>query len=187
MGLFDKVSKAAGNLGKSALSSAANIGSTAAVAVQEQQELAMFKAEVNVINQELDSSYAQIGRKYVEYVLDSGDMPGIDVSDILKLIDPKISKKQELEIKIVELEKQIKSKNILRAKQAVEEEFLAEKIKLDKALAMDVLSQDEYDIKIAIAKKRVDNYEAIRKVEQQADMGLITKEEKEQKIKAFTE
>ena len=47
---------------------------------------------------------------------------------------------------------------------------------------MDVITQDDYDIKIAIAKKKVDNFELIRKVEQQAEMGLITKEEKAQKI-----
>ena len=52
---------------------------------------------------------------------------------------------------------------------------------------MDVISQDEYEIKIAIAKKKVDNFELIRKVEQQAEMGIITKEEKAHKIKELTE
>lgn len=187
MGLFDKVTKTAVNIGNSVKSTAVNIGSNAAVATQEQSELVALKSQVNVIDQELDSSYVQIGRKYVDYVLDSGEMPGIDVSDILKLIDPKISKKQELEQQIIKLEKEIKEKGVLREKQQAEEEFLAEKGKLDKALAMDVISQDEYEIKIAIAKKKVDNFEAIRKIEQQAEMGIITKEEKAQKIKGLTE
>jgi len=185
MGLFDKVTKTASNIGGSVLKSASNVGSSAAVAAQEQSELVALKSQINVIEQELNSSYIQIGRKYVDYVIASGDMPGIDVSDILKLIDPKISKKQELEKKIIELEKEIKSKNVLREKQQAEEEFLAEKAKLDKALGMDLLSQEEYDQKIAQIRKKVDNFEAIRKIEQQADMGLITKEEKEQKIAAL--
>lgn len=182
MGLFDKVSKTASNVGKSVAKSATNIGSSASVAAQEQSELIALKSQINVIDQELNSSYIQIGRKYVDYVVESGDMPGIDVSDILKLIDPKLTKKQELEKKIVELEKEIKSKNVLREKQQAEEEFLAEKSKLDKALAMDVITQDDYDVKLAIARKKVDNFELIRKIEQQAEMGLITKEEKAQKI-----
>lgn len=42
-------------------------------------------------------------------------------------------------------------------------------------------------VKLAKAKKKVDNFETIRKVQQQYDMGLITKEEKEAKIKELTE
>lgn len=182
MGLFDKVTKTASNIGGSVVKTAANVGSSASVAAQEQSELVALKSQINVIEQELNSSYVQIGRKYVDYVIESGDMPGIDVSDILKLIDPKLTKKQELEKQIIELEKEIKSKNVLREKQQAEEEFLAEKAKLDKALAMDVITQDDYDVKLAIAKKKVDNFEQIRKIEQQCDMGLITKEEKAQKI-----
>ncbi len=182
MGLFDKVTQAASNIGGSVIKTATNVGAGAAVVAQEQSELLALKSQINVIEQELNSSYIQIGRKYVDYVIESGDMPGIDVSDILKLIDPKMTKKQELEKQVIELEKEIKSKTVLREKQQAEEEFLAEKAKLDKALAMDVISQDDYDVKLAIARRKVDNFEAIRKIEQQAEMGLITKEEKAQKI-----
>ena len=185
MGLFDKVTKTVSNVGNSVAKTAVTVGSNATVTAQEQSELVALKSQVNVIEQELNSSYIQIGRKYVDYVIESGDMPGIDVSDILKLIDPKMTKKQELEQKIIELEKEIKQKNVLREKQQAEEEFLAEKNKLDKALGMDVISQEEYDIKLAAARKKVDNFEAVRKIEQQAEMGLITKEEKAQKIEAL--
>lgn len=49
------------------------------------------------------------------------------------------------------------------------------------------MSQSEYEVKLAIAKKKYDNFEEIRKVQQLADMNLITKEEKEAKIKERTE
>ena len=186
MGLFDKVTKTATTIGKSALGTAANVGSTIGVAAQDQSELTSLKMQVNVIEQELDASYVQIGRKYVDYVLASGEMPGIDVSDILKLMDPKLEQKQKLEQEIIELEKKIKNSGVLREKQAVEEAFLAEKAKLDKALAMDILSQEDYDAKLAVAKKKVDNFEAIRKVEQQYDMKLISKEERDAKIAELT-
>lgn len=187
MGLFDKVTKTATNIGKSAMSSVANVGSTVGVAAQDQSELAALKMQVNVIEQELESSYVQIGRKYVDYVIESGEMPGIDVSDILKLIDPKLAKKDELKQQIIELEKKIKDNAVLREKQMAEETYLAEKEKLDKALAMDILSKDDYDVKLAIAKKKVDNFELIRKIEQQYDMKLITKEERDAKIKELSE
>lgn len=187
MAFFDKVTKAASNLGKSAISTASNVGSTVGVAAQDQSELTSLKMQVNVIEQELDASYVQIGRRYVDHVIATGEMPGIDVSDLLKLMDPKLTQKEELEKKIIELEKKIKNNAVLREKQAAEAEFLQEKAKLDKALAMDILSQEEYEIKLAAAKKKVDNFEAIRKVEQQYDMKLLTREERDAKIKALTE
>ena len=187
MGLFDKVSKVTRSVGNSISSTAGKVGSSAAVAAQEQTELVALKSQLNVIGQELDASYVQIGRKYVEYVIASNEMPGIDVSDTLKLMEPKMTKKMELEQQIIQLEKEIKQKDILREKTKAEEEFLAEKQKLDKALGMELLSQEEYDAKVAVARKKVDNFEAIRKVEQQAEMGLITNEEKAEKIKLLTE
>ena len=178
MAFFDKLTQTASNVGKNVASSAAKVGSSAAVAAQEQTELAQLKSQVNVINQELDAFYVQIGRRYIDYVLETGDMPGIDASDLLKLMDPKMTKKKELEQQIIELEKE---------KQQAEETYLAEKAKLDKALAMELMSQSEYEVKLAIAKKKYDNFEEIRKVQQLADMNLITKEEKEAKIKELTE
>lgn len=186
MALFDKVTKAANNIGKSVLNSAVTVGSSVGAAAQDQSELASLKMQINVIQQELDSSYVQIGRRYVEYVLESGEMPGIDVMDILKLMDPKLTQKKELEEQVVALEKKIKDNAVLREKQAAEDAFLKEKERLDKALAMDIVSKDEYDVKIAIAKKRVDNFEAIRRVEAQYDMKLISKEEYDAKIAELT-
>ena len=187
MALFDKISKTASSVGKSVINTTANVGSSVGVAAQDQSELAALKMQVNVIDQELESSYTQIGRRYVDYVIASGEMPGIDVADILKLIDPKLTQKQELEEKIIALEKKIKDNAVVREKQAAEEEYLQEKAKLDKALAMDVIDQAEYDAKLACAKKKVDNFEAIRKVQAQYDMKLITKDERDAKIKALSE
>ena len=187
MAFFDKLTQTASNVGKNVASSAAKVGSSATVVAQEQTELVQLKSQVNVINQELDSLYVQIGRRYVDHVLETGDMPGIDVSDLLKLMDPKMTKKKELEEEIIKLEKEIKNKSILREKQQAEADYLAEKAKLDKALAMELMSQDDYNEKLAVAKKKYDNFEEIRKVQQLADMNLISKEEKEAKIKELTE
>ena len=187
MGLFDKVTQTAGNVGKGIITSTAKVGSSVTTATQEQTELISLKSQVNVINQELEASYVQIGRKFVDYVLETGEMPGVDVSDILKLIDPKLTKKKELEQEIIKLEKEIKNKAVLKEKQQAESAYLEEKNKLDKALAMDIISQEDYDAKIAVARKKVDNFEEIRRVNQQYDMKLITKEERDEKLKLLTE
>lgn len=187
MGLFDKALKTATNIGKSAANTAVSVGSNVGVSVQDNSELAALKMQVNTIEQELDSSYNMIGRKYVDYILASGDIGPVDVSDVLKLMDPKITKKQELEAQIVELEKKIKDQAVLREKQMAEQEFLDEKSKLDKALQMDVMTQDEYNLKLAAAQKKYDNFEEIRRIEAQCDMGIITKAEKEAKIAALFE
>lgn len=183
MAFFDKITKTASAIGKSA----ANVGSKVSTSAQDHSELVGLKSQVNVIEQELVASYVQIGRKYVDYVIASGEMPGIDVSDLLKLMDPKLEQKAELEKKIIELEKKIKNNAVLRDKQAAEEVFLQEKARLDKALAMDIISQEEYDAKLAVAQKKLDNFEAMRKVEQQYDMKLITKEERDAKIQELSQ
>ena len=186
MGLFDKVSQAGKNLasstGQAVGKAAVSVGSSAATTAKEQGELAGLKAEITVIEKELDASYSMIGKKYVDYVAVSGEMPGIDVSDILKMMDPKLERKQELQAKIIELEKRIKEKDLLRDKQAAEQEYIAGKEKLDKALAMGVLDQSDYDQKLAELAKKRDNFEIMRKLDQQVQMGIITEEEKNAKL-----
>ena len=113
-------------------------------------------------------------------------MGGLDVTDLLTMMDPKLTRKQELEAQLIELEKRMKQNAVLRDKAKAEEEFQEEKTKLDRALAMDVISQDEYNYKISVARKKVDNFEEIRRIEQQCEMGIITNEEKNAKIEALT-
>ena len=123
-----------------------------------------------------------VGRKFVEYVAETQEMPGIDVSDILKWIDPKVTRKKELEAEVIEVEKRNKEQKLLREKQQAEQDFINEKEKLDKALAMEIIDEDIYNSKLSAQKKKLDNFEAIRKLELQVDMGIITEEEKNAKL-----
>ena len=187
MGFFDKVTQTATILGKNLVDTAVNFSASINVAEQEQTELNQLKAQKNVVEQELDSLYTQIGRRYIDYVIKTGDLAGIDTEDLIKLMNPKLAKKKEIEARMVALEKEIKEQTILREKQMAEEEFLAEKNKLDKALEMDILTQDEYVARIMTARKKMDNFEQIRRIKQQKEMGLITYEEMEAKLKILTE
>lgn len=111
--------------------------------------------------------------------------PVFDVSDFLMIIRQDQAKKKELEDQLAEVEKRAKQNALIREKTKAEEAFEQEKGVLDKALAMEILSKEEYEQKLNIAKKKVENFEEIKKIEQQFEMGIITKEEKDEKIDAL--
>ena len=116
---------------------------------------------------------------------DEDEEPVFDVSDFLTIIKQDQAKKKELENQLAEVEKRAKQNTLLREKTKAEESFEQEKGVLDKALAMDIISKEEYEQKLNIARKKVENFEEIKKIEQQFEMGIITKEEKDEKINAI--
>ena len=116
---------------------------------------------------------------------DEDEGPVFDVSDFLTIIKQDQAKKKELENQLAEVEKRAKQNTLLREKTKAEESFEQEKGVLDKALAMEIISKEEYEQKLNIAKKKVENFEEIKKIEQQFEMGIITKEEKDEKINAI--
>lgn len=120
-----------------------------------------------------------------EEAADEDEEPVFDVSDFLTIIKQDQAKKKELENQLAEVEKRAKQNTLLREKTKAEESFEQEKGVLDKALAMEIISKEEYEQKRNIARKKVENFEEIKKIEQQFEMGIITKEEKDEKINAI--
>lgn len=120
-----------------------------------------------------------------EAAADEDEEPVFDVSDFLTIIKQDQAKKKELENQLAEVEKRAKQNTLLREKTKAEESFEQEKGVLDKALAMEIISKEEYEQKLNIARKKVENFEEIKKIEQQFEMGIITKEEKDEKINAI--
>lgn len=116
---------------------------------------------------------------------DEDEEPVFDVSDFLTIIKQDQAKKKELENQLAEVEKRAKQNTLLRERTKAEESFEQEKGVLDKALAMEIISKEEYEQKLNIARKKVENFEEIKKIEQQFEMGIITKEEKDEKINAI--
>lgn len=116
---------------------------------------------------------------------DEDEEPVFDVSDFLTIIRQDQAKKKELEDQLAEVEKRAKQNALIREKTKAEEAFEQEKGVLDKALGMEILSKEEYEQKLNIARKKVENFEEIKKIEQQFEMGIITKEEKDEKINAL--
>ena len=120
-----------------------------------------------------------------EEAADEDEESVFDVSDLLTIIKQDQAKKMELENQLAEVEKRAKQNTLLREKTKAEESFEQEKGVLDKALAMEIISKEEYEQKLNIARKKVENFEEIKKIEQQFEMGIITKEEKDEKINAI--
>lgn len=183
MGVFDKLISTIDSVATNAIVGGNEVNS--AVEKQDSLELKKLNDQAEVIKQELDASYAQIGRKYVDFIKLNPNEGCINIIDILKFMNPKMEQLDEIKRQIVALEKRMKDSAILREKQQIEQEFLAEKEKLDKALAMDVLTQNEYDQRISIIKKKVDNFEEIRRIEKQYEMNLINNDEKQARINAL--
>ena len=185
MGLFDNVKKtakvAAGSMGSAASATYNN----AAVVKQAQGEINALQREINAIQTELENAYTQIGRKYVDYVLNTKEIPEIGAGDVLAVVDTKLTRKDELNAQLIEKQKRLNDQFDMQEKAQLEAEFAAEKEKLDRALAMAVMDQAEYDAKIKQLRGRIDHFDEIKKINTQKEMGLITAQERDVKIAAL--
>lgn len=158
----------------------------AAEATESSEVIDEVKAEdtAETIDEEKEVSEEPAEDKVAEES-DEDEEPVFDVSDFLTIIKQDQAKKKELENQLAEVEKRAKQNTLLREKTKAEESFEQEKGVLDKALAMEIISKEEYEQKLNIARKKVENFEEIKKIEQQFEMGIITKEEKDEKINAI--
>jgi len=182
MGMFGKMKSAAGAVGNATASAAATATGTVVTSAKENAKIAGINGELATIENQLNNAYEQIGKKYVEVAMSTGEVPDIGIMDILNSIEPKLDKKSKLEQERNEIEKELKDQLIMTEKAAATREFEAEKAKLDKALGMEVVSQEEYDQKISVAQKKLDSFAEVRRLDEQLSMGIITKKEHTTKI-----
>lgn len=183
MDMFEKASKTAKNVGENVISSAKSIGTSLYSFTKEQSELTSLNVQKSVIEKKLEDSYAEIGKRYVAYISECTGATIFDVNDILDAMSPELEKLNDVKAQIAEKEVQIKQAGEERTQKKAQDEFDAEKSKLDKALEMDIITQEEYDAKLAKAQRKIDNYDKLRKIDMQLEMGIITKEEYEEKVK----
>lgn len=186
MGLFDNLKAATKVTTETIGKAATNAVNTVVTASKENAKINTIKTQLAAINGELDAAYKQIGEKYVEYVLKTNEMPGIDVEDILKIMEPKLEKRNELNAELVEIEKRLKDQVILQEKAQLEEEYKKQKEALDKALSMAIISQEDYDLKLEQYRKKVDNFEEVRNVKKLYELGIISYEELQVKLRELS-
>ena len=146
---------------------------------------AIDEVKAEAADETIDEVNAEDPAETIDEEKEVSEEPVFDVSDFLTIIKQDQAKKKELENQLAEVEKRAKQNTLLREKTKAEESFEQEKGVLDKALAMEIISKEEYEQKLNIARKKVENFEEIKKIEQQFEMGIITKEEKDEKINAI--
>lgn len=178
MGLFDNIKVLTNNVSKNVSVLADNV----AVAAKETQKINSMKKEVSILDAEINKAYTEIGRKLVEHILATNEMPNIDIKDTLNILDVKMTKKTEIKNAIIEIEKAKKDQLILHEKERAMETYLKEKEKLDNALAMNVITTDEYNKKILPHQNKITYFDEIKNIEQQYSMSIISFEEKNDKI-----
>ena len=182
MDLFDKAAKVAQDVGETVINSAKSVGDYLKFTNSEQRDYAGLKVQLNKVDKELESFYAEIGKRYVDYVNAPASPDAFNVDDIITQMEPLLSLKAETELKISEKEQAIRDAEKEKARAKAQERFEAESKRLENALAMDILTVDEYNEKIAVAKKKYQYYDILRKYEMQFNMQIITKEEYEAKV-----
>ncbi len=173
------------NVGGSVLNSAKNIGNSLYNSTKEQSELASLNVQKSVIERKLNDSYEEIGRRYVEYIEKCEGETAFEVSDVLEKMKPELEKLAEVKGLIVEKELQIKQNGEEKARKKAQDEFDAETAKLDRAIELDIISEEEYQEKLAYAERKLENYEMLRKIEMQLKMGIITREEYKEKVNSI--
>jgi len=182
MGFFNKMKTQASNIGNAVGDTLGQVAGNTVVSSKENAKLVGIKSEIASIDGELEIAYKEIGKKYIDHVANTGEYFEIGVKNILEQIDPKLTKKEELESELIEIEKKLHDQLIMQEKAIFQREFDEEKAKLDKAYKMDIISKDEYEAKLSKAKAKLDNFEEIRKVKKQYEMNLITEEEMNKKL-----
>lgn len=187
MDIFDKAARAARRVGNNVASAASSVGYTLGAVTQEQSELAGLKLQRVAIDKKLEGLYAEIGRKYIAYTEKCETDIAFDVSEVMEDMKPELEKLNSINQKISELEEQIKENNLERERKKAQDQFDAEKKKLDTALSMDIITLEEYDEKITKAQKRLDNFDLIRKIDLQYEMNIISKSEHDEKIRQILE
>ena len=183
MDFFDKATRVAKNVGDNVKNSAKTVYNS----TKEQSELAGLNVQKANIERKLNTGYAEIGKRYVEYIALCDTEAVFQVDDIMESMQSDLEKLDEVKTQIADMEAAIKQNNLEKLQKKSEEEYQSEKRKLDKALEMDIISAEDYDVKLAAAQKKLDNYEVLRKLELQYEMDIITKAEYKEKVKAVLE
>lgn len=185
MGLFDRVRTSAAGIGSSLMKGAGQVAGKATVEAKESAKIAATKADIAAVQAEIDTAYTAIGRAYVETAIAGKEICDIGCASTLKALEPKLERMQELQKELIALEKALDESQILQERQLIQAEIDEAKAKLDKAKAMGVISEEDYNAKLAHEMKKLDCYQELRNLKKQKEMGIISEAEMQAKVKAI--
>ncbi len=153
---------------------------------EETQEKRELRAQIAEKQKLLDSMYLNYAKQNADQA--SGKTASdFDADAGMQAICQVREEIEQLEDRIMQIDKQLINERIASEKLQAMQQFGAEVAKLDKALAMDIMTQEEYDEKRAALQLKMDNFESVKRIEIQHEMGVISREEKERKIASLFE
>lgn len=185
MGLFDRIKTTASGIGSSIAKGTGQLAGKATVEAKEAAKITAVKADIAAVKAEIETGYVTIGKLYVEKLLAGMEISDFGAGPTLKLLEPKLEKKLELEKELVALEKALADSQVLQERQIIQNEIDEIKAKLDKAKAMGAISDDDYNERLAKANKKLEHFEDIRRLKKQKELGLLSSEEFDAKVNAL--
>ena len=185
MGLFDRVKTSAAGIGASISKGVGQIAGKAAVEAKESAKIVAVKADIAAVQAEIDTGYVQIGKAYVDACIAGKEVTDIGCGATLKMMEPKLEKKMELEKELIELEKALADSQVMQERALVQAEVDDLKAKLDKAKAMGAITDADYNAKMAQANKKLEHFDDIRMLKKQKELGLLSDDEFNKKVEAL--
>ena len=185
MGLFDRVKTSAAGIGASISKGVGQIAGKTTVEAKEAAKIAAVKADIAAVQAEIDTGYVQIGKAYVDACIAGKEVSDIGCGATLKMMEPKLEKKMELEKELIALEKALADSQVMQERALVQAEVDELKAKLDKAKAMGAITDADYNAKLAQANKKLEHFEDIRMLKKQKELGLLGDEEFNKKVEAL--
>lgn len=185
MGFFKDLVKTGKSFGSQVGTAIGRAASRTGTSAKTAAKITSLQMELNSLEQEFDHLYKIVGKKYVDYLIETDSDPDIDVEEEFKAIIPRLERRAEIENEINDLEAANRQSAVMEDLHDAQQEYYEQKRKLDRALRMGVINRDEYDEKLEKYKAKVDNFNEINRIQAQYDMGVITKEELKFKLKAL--
>lgn len=175
----DKIDEFFGSLVENAVKK----NSAMSIDKQYKSEQQALRSELQSIENHLSTYYLTVGEQYVDYLMETKKFPVIDIRNLLETMKPQVMRKKELEKKLADLEQLEKNHKLSTAKVKCEQEYMEQKGKLDKALVLGIIAQDEHDEQLRKYKNKIDHFDEMMKVEEAFTSGTI--DEHERKVRLF--
>ena len=185
MGFFNDLMKTGKSFGSQVGTAIGRAASRTGTSAKTAAKITSLKMELNSLESEFENLYMMVGKKYVEYLMETDADPVIDVAEEFRAIIPRMQRREEIENEINELEASNMQSNAMEDLHDAKQEFYEQKRKLDQALRMNVITQEEYDEKLEKYKSKVDNFREINRLQKQYELGIITKDELNFKLKSL--
>lgn len=183
MSYLDNLLNVGKNLGSQIGNALSNTRDQTFVSAKNSAKRSSIEMEIGMLEQDLNLAYTSIGRIYVEHLIATRTAPTIPIKETLVQVLTKMKQKKILEEELAELELQDQTQMLMAEKMKYEQEFLEKRTKLEKALSLGLISEEEFSEKINQNRVRLQNFEAIKKIELQHKFGVIDEDEKTAKLK----